>query len=524
MTKPSLSASLRRLSLLVALHAPLAHAGDFLDFRLSFNLVDENVFSKPGDVVPSIPGLRFGAPLQRWGVFFYDQWDTRLTGFENLTNMVVYKDLNFGQEEFEGAFVLRFNSYSDNLSAIYDGGSYIKWTHWFDPTREGKTNVSLTAFPFSSDLFRLGYSYKVSWGGSQLMFKPNPDNPLGLQSTLNTNAVPGLRLQFAGESAYAFVGAKTSVMLNVADNQQEPIYGVLAGAGYDVSSMIRVEANGGYFYRGTNPNQSVLGAPVVTYGLSAQVVLHQGTPVGRSGDFPLYRNDPSGAFRYLPIEEYPGGLSWLVSAEATVTQTTLEDLDRTASTTRQTGFAADLNARIKWNHWRIRGDFLYQNLAQLLVNVPSFVPFQALSPTSATVTPQIFVAAGADYFFESLRFTLGGSFGIQLPATYQGKLPDSLVNGLPADAQPVSATAIIRSDNGLFDLLPPGYNAVPVYAARLNGTLAFSYFNVLGDLLLAYDNNLTHLQRINNDPQQIPTRVFINPWQLGFNIALQFRI
>jgi hypothetical protein len=357
-----------------------------------------------------------------------------------------------------------------------------------------------------------------------MFFKPNPDNPLGLQGSLNTNAVPGARLQFSGEKAYAFIGAKTSVMLNVADNQQEPIYGFLLGGGYDVTSFLRLEANGGYFYRGTNPNQSVLGRPVVTAGASGQVVVHRGTPVGRSGDFPLYRNDPSGVFRWLPLEEYPGGLSWLVSAEATVTQTTLEDLDQTASTTRQTGFSTDLNARIKWNHWRIRGDFLYQNLAQLLVNVPSFVPFQALSPTTGSVTPQIFLSAGADYFFETLRLTVGGSLGVQLPATYQGKLPANLVNGLPVDAQPVSATAIIRTDNGLFDLLPPGYQALPIYAAHLNGTLTFAYFNLLADVLLAHDDNLTHLQRINNDPQQIPTRVFINPWQLGFNVALQFRI
>src|SRR5262249_8759953 len=135
----------RAALLLTALYAPLAHAGDFLDARFSFNLTDENLLVKPGQTVPSIPGLRFGAPIPRWGLFFYENYDTRLSGFENFTNLVLYKDMLFGQEEFEGALVLRFSSLSDILSGIYDGGSYIKWTHWMDPARQSNTNVSVTA-------------------------------------------------------------------------------------------------------------------------------------------------------------------------------------------------------------------------------------------------------------------------------------------------------------------------------------------------------------------------------------------
>ena len=70
-------------------------------------------------------------------------------------------------------------------------------------------------------------------------------------------------MQFGSEKVYAFVGAKTSLLLNQADNQQEPIYGFLAGAGFDFTQFFRLEANGGYFYRGANPIQAVLGRPVV---------------------------------------------------------------------------------------------------------------------------------------------------------------------------------------------------------------------------------------------------------------------
>jgi hypothetical protein len=512
----------RAALLLTALYAPLAHAGDFLDVRLSFNATDENLLVKPGETTPSIPGFRFGAPISRWGLFFFDNYDTRYSGFESLTSLVLYKNAVFGQEEFEGAMVLRFAPTSDVLSGLYDGGSYVKWTHWFDPARESKANISFAAFPFSSDLFRLGYSYKISWGGSQIMFKPNPDNPL---SGANTNAVPGAKLQFSAEKAYAFVGAKTSLLLNQADNQQEPIYGLLAGGGYDVTSFLRLEANAGYFYRGVNPIQAVLGAPVVTLGASAQAVLHSGVPVGRSGDFAMWRNDPSGITRVFRPEEYPGGLSWLVSLEGTYTSTTLQDPDPTKSqsTTRQSAGAADLNARVKWNHWRVKADFVYQDLGYLLLNVPSFVPFQALSPNLSTTSPQFWAAAGADYYFENQRFTLGITGGVELPATFKGNLPPSFANDLPTDALPASTTVVVRQD-GIYDVLPANTAALPIYAAKVTAQLNFLYFYVVLDGLVAYDNNVTHLARINNDPQQVATRVFNNPWQLGFNLAFQVRL
>ena len=100
--------------LLTALYAPLAQAGDFLDVRLSMNLVDENVLVKPGETVPSIPGLRFGTPIPRWGLFFFDNTTTALHGYENLTNLVLYKDITVGQEEFDGALVLRFSRQRDS--------------------------------------------------------------------------------------------------------------------------------------------------------------------------------------------------------------------------------------------------------------------------------------------------------------------------------------------------------------------------------------------------------------------------
>ncbi len=519
------SASVRALSALViaaTLTIPsAARAGDFVDLRLSFNLTDENVLVQPGQTNPSIPGPRIGAPFPTWGTFFFDNYDTRYTGFENLTNLVLYKKLTVNGDDFEGAFVLAFNTVSDNLSAIYDNGSYLAWKHWLDPSRVSKANVSITAFPLSSDRMRLGYSYKISWGGSPIFFKPNPDNPYAsTASTTNSNPVPGAKIQFATENAYVYLGGKTTVLLNTAINEQQSVYALLGGAGVDVTKMLRLEANGGYFDRGVNPIQQVLGQPVSTYGISGQITLHDGVPVGRSADYSLYRNDPSNATRYFEPEEYPGGISWLVSSEVTWTQSTLQNADVASSTTRQNAFAGDVNFRMKVNHWRIHADLNYQDLEFVLLDVPSFVPFEAVSPTAAKTSPEIFGAIGADYFFAGPHITLGATVGVEHPATFTGQLPQQLVGNVPPEGLPASTTVVVRTE-GLFDILPAGAGPAPVYDAKVWGKWQAGAFDVLGELLIGHDQNQTQLQRTDNDPNEPLQRVTTNPWQLGFNIALQ---
>src|SRR5689334_15892752 len=239
-------------SLLVA-HA--AYAGDYVDTRLNFTLTDENVLVKPGETNPSVPGVRIGQP-NSLGILFFDNYDTRYTGYENLTHLVVYKAMGTARVTSEAALVLRLLQFTDvNLSSI-DDGSYIKLTYWFDKTHQRKTNISLTAFPLNADRMRLGYSYRISWGGSPIFFKFNPDLPTGSAAFVtNTQPAPGAKLQLSGERYYAYLGFKTSLLLNRNPevNEQVAVYGVLGGAGVDIHNHVRLEANGGYFDRGTNP-------------------------------------------------------------------------------------------------------------------------------------------------------------------------------------------------------------------------------------------------------------------------------
>ena len=143
----------------------LAHAGDFVDTRLNFTLTDENLLVKPGETNPSVPGLRIGMP-SRLGILFFDNYDTRYSGYENLSHVVVYRKKEWKQNEAETAFVLRVLEISDLTNQIIDDGSYIKITHYLSPERTNNANVSATLFPLSGDRMRLGFSYRISWGGS----------------------------------------------------------------------------------------------------------------------------------------------------------------------------------------------------------------------------------------------------------------------------------------------------------------------------------------------------------------------
>jgi hypothetical protein len=514
---------MKRIAVLVAALAAPARAGDFVDVRLSFTATHENVLVKPGETNPSIPGFRIGAPSRRWGTLFFDNYDTRFTGFENLSHLVLYKAHEVGPWDVEGAFVLRVTEISDVATSFADGGSYLKITRWLDETQQSKANVSFTAFPLSADRFRAGYSYKISWGGSPLFFKGNPDNPFASAAS-NRWPVPGARLQFANEFMYVFAGAKSSVLLNKLSNEEESVYAGLAGAGWDVLPELRIEANGGLFDRGANPKQEVLGERIVLGGVTMQATYHVGMPVGTSVDFKLYQNDPTSLQRFFKKEPYPGGVQWLASSEATFLTQSLQDPDLPQSTVQQPAVAIDLNLRLKWDFLRVSADLLYRDLAYVLHNVPSFVPFQAFSrdPARVVTQPEVFAALSADYHFEALALTVGAAGGWQQPASFTGRVPRELQGNNP-ETIPQEATVVVRQE-GLFSILPPGDAPTSILAGKAWARMDFAeYFQIVFETLFAIDNNETQLVRTDPESGYVRRR-FANPFQLGFNLALLARL
>ncbi len=529
----------RFLFLLAFCFSAAARAGDFIDTRINFTITDENLLVKPGETNPSVPGVHIGQPSSL-GLLFFDNYDTRYTGYENLTHAVIYKKMSGERWDAEGAFVLRLLEFTDVSLSSIDDGSYLKISFYISP--EHKSNLSFVGFPLSADRMRLGYSYRLSWGGSPIFFKYNPDLPTSAQVPVNSAPAPGGRFQWSSERYNVWFGGKTSLLLNRNPqvNEQVAVYGLLGGASVDlVPNWLRLDLNGGYFHRGTNQNlystQSV-GAggtytdyPIQTFGGSLQLSLYHGLSPTGSLDYSLYRNDPISAARYFTRPVYKPGFNWVAQSEFTAIRTSLQDGDKTDSTTWQTAIAGDVNLRAQWGHLRAKVDAVYRSLEFILLNQPSLVPYQAF-PTAAQVKPDYFIAAGVDYHFEKLGLTVGPTVGIDFPATFTPPSGAAVAQlcGNTMGSLCSSSTIVIRGE-GDYSILPPMQTALPVFGAKLLAREDFlDHFALILDLYGGYDPNQTVLSKVMDpaDPSYgTEVRVFNKSaqTQLGFNLTLQAR-
>jgi hypothetical protein len=494
-----------------ALVAAAASGSNFMDTRLSFTCGSEDML-RDATQLPSAPGFHCGRP-NGLGILFFDNYDTRYSGFETLSHLALYKHYDAGHKDLEAGMVIRFNEFSEDSVKLTDGGSYIRLGWYFDATRARKDGIALVAFPVSSDRMRLGYSYRISWGGSPEFFKGNPDAPNSVSK--NPESTPGAKLQLDLGEAYAYVGVKSSTLLDPVINEKRSVLAYLGGAGLDVSDLLHVDVNGGAFDRGKNELEDVLGEPVWLYGGSLQIALHSGMPVGSSIDYALYRNSPDSIARLFKKEGYPGGLSWLLSAEATAIFQTLKDYEKSGSTKTQQGFAGDINGRVKWNYSRFKLDVMTRDVAFILHSIPS-LPTYSNFPAEYKASPEIFASVGADQFFPALGLTAGATFGLDLPATLETPSASAIPGNMTT-----STTLVVRNESDRTPL-PAGEKAAPILALKGSAKLDLGEgFSVLGNLFFQYDANVVRYKRSSPDEQfQVE---FGNFNQLGFDITLQAR-
>jgi hypothetical protein len=477
----------------------------FMDTRLAFTLTNENILARPGETIPSVPGWRFGVP-NSLGVLFFDNYDTRFSGFETLSHAVAYRSYSRGHLQAEGAFVLRINELSENNIALSDAGTYLVITNWKDPTHKDPTRISLTAFPVSSDRFRLGYSYRLSWGGTP-------------EYKRSRSATPGVKLQYDTRNMYAFIGAKSATIVDPKDGEVKSALAGLAGGGIDPHPNVRIEVNGGVFDRGYNELQDVLGEKVVLVGGSAQVSVFKGMPIRSSVDYKLYKYNGERVSQLFSPERYPGGLSWVAQAEFTTLAQTLKDPDRTGSTKRQIGTAGDVNFRMKLDRYRLRLDLSYRDLAFILHSQPSLPPYSDF-PDAYTLEPNYFAAVGVDRNWSDF-LTLGVIAGIEKPATLTSP------KGIAGAETQGTSTAVIRNNNidTLITILPPGEEAVLQVALKGSAKLDFArIFSAVLEVFYSYDGNQTRYRRACADPEQCPFEYTFGEFnQLGVNATLQAR-
>jgi hypothetical protein len=485
----------------------LTGSSGFFDTRLAFTITNENLLVEPGETIPSVPGWRFGVP-NSLGVLFFDNYDTRYSGFETLSHAVMYRDYHKGHFDAEGALVLRINELSEKSIELSDAGTYITLSNWKDPTHKDPTRISLTVFPVSSDRMRLGYSYRLSWGGSPEYRRAK-------------SATPGIKFQYDAKNMYAFVGAKSAVLLDRRTAEEQSSLAVLAGAGIDPTEMVRVEVNGGYFDRGYNELVDVNDQKVQLFGASAQVAIHKGMPVQSSVDYKLYKNNNERVSGLFNPVKYPGGVSWLAMAEATMIGQTLKDPEKTGSTTIQKGYAGDVNVRVMIDRWRLRFDASMRTLAFILHSQPS-LPTYSDFPSDYETSPDLFAAVGIDRNFDDF-ITVGGIFGIDKPATLTS------TKGVPGGMTGASgtSTAVIRNNNidTLITILPVGEEAVPQYAMKGFVKLDFGrIYSAMVEVFYSRDENTTKYARVDpGNPESPFAFVFGEFNQLGVNATLQAR-
>lgn len=473
-------------------------AGGFMDTRLAFTLTNENMLAKPGETTPSSPGWRFGTPSSL-GVLFFDSYDTRYSGFETLSHATVYRQYSSGHIQAEGALVLRIDDLSEAHIGLSDDGSYIAVSDWKDPSHKDPTRISLTAFPVSSDRFRLGYSYRLSWGG----------NPEYSRAAASGSSVPGLKLQLDLPSAYAFAGAKSAVVVDPRDGQAKSALAALGGFGIDPVPMLRLEVNGGYFDRGYNELADVQRSKVRLYGASVQASIHHGMPLRSSLDYRLYKFNGESVSDLFAPERYPGGLAWLAQSEFTVLGQTLKDPEVDGGTGTQRGMAADLNVRVKIDRVRLRLDLSYRDLAFVLHSVPSLPAYEQFRPGDTT-TAETFAAVGIDHNWGDW-LTLGLIGGVEKPATLTSP------QGIPGTSVDMGqATAVVRSNNvdALVAVLPAGREVATQVALKATAKLDFAkIFSTLVEVFYGHDGNQTRALA------PVPGELH----QLGVNATLQAR-
>lgn len=485
-------------------------ASGFMDTRLAFTLTNENILVKPGETVPSVPGWRFGTP-NSLGVLFFDGYDTRYSGFETLSHAVMYREYRSGHLQAEGALVLRIDDLSEARLGLSDDGSYITVSDWKDPSHKDPTRVSLTAFPVSSDRLRLGYSYRLSWGGS----------PEYTRSASSGTSVPGIKLQLDTDRTYAFVGAKSATLIDPRTGEARSALAVLGGAGLDPVPMLRLEANGGYFDRGYNELAGLQREKVRLFGGSVQASIHSGMPLRSSIDYQLYKFHGEAVSDLFIPERYPGGLAWLAQTEFTVLGQTLADPDAPGQTTTQYGKAGDLNVRVKLDRTRLRLDLSYRDLAFLLHTLPS-LPMGEQFPASYTATADYFGAIGLDRNWDDW-LTLGLVAGVEKPATLTS--PQGIPGVAPDMMGPT--TAVLRSNNvdTQITVLSPGASADRQYAVKATAKVDFArMFSMLVELFYSYDRSGERVAAPCGQLQPCAlSYVTGSAHQLGLNATLQAR-
>jgi hypothetical protein len=496
---------------------------DFVNSMVTFAVGNKNVFAGPGERIGDTSGYRIG--VDRDFNLFLENVDTRYSGFESLSRLVLYKKMpalwKNGETEAALAALVLLDDESGQFR-FFDSGTYLRIVHKLAEGEERDTgSIDLTAWPVSADRFRLGYTYIISWGGTSIF-------PGKLQSSsITEGAVPGLRVRWRAPhgKAYAYAGFKSALLLQRDPGERAgervPNYGGLIGGGYDFLDFLFVETNGGIFQKGTQQRDGVEGLEIQAYGASTRLTLYEGKRPKPSNDYRLYRNDPTTPINYSLWRGFDPQTSYSVSLEASMLSQNLEDPDFFGSERLVQAVSAGIVAKSQLDHLHLRFDAFYQSPDFILFNVPGFVPFQA-TPAEAVTTPEFFSAVTVQYDYNSfLPMQPRLSLGLKIPATYRGQRPLGQGGSVGGSQIGEVRTQVIVDETHRI-ILPPNTDAVPVFGALLSvPTILSKTMAVNVNMRAEINDNQPRLTQ-DNERGEV-TYFFDSPLRLGFSVVLQSR-
>ena len=443
-----------------------ALADDFVDTRMVLSFGDDNLLAGPGETEEFSPRAGFG---ERGGdETFFDNLDSRDSGDETQAHLVLYrKDEGFSPCVLtEAALVLQWSYMADERTGstrfdLRDDGSYLKLTWFHQEVGDDDYTLALTAFPFDTNRFRLGYTWDVTWGGNRgIAAKPG-------------QAVPGARLTLTHGDVDAFLGLKTALVDDPAPRQDgtqpeqpavaesEVYYGVLGGFGLDLADTVRFDLGGGFFQRGENPMINAYGLEKWATGVSTRLVFYRNADVRSSSEFGLYTNDPQDPRRWLSHPDVATEPSLTAQVEVSYLTQALASPDKVGETVLQPGLAGNVIVRGATGALSGSLNLFVRSPSFILFDVPSFTPNMDF-PEQSETSNDVFAALGAQYVFPDLHLSAGLIAGVQFPATFKGLSPGSV--GV-ADAGGVR-TVVIR-DEGMVSILPEGEEPLPVAVGKL---------------------------------------------------------
>ena len=403
--------------------------------------------------------------------------------------------------EAELSVLLVFSSrVHDPAFAVADNSSYLR-LHWKPAAWSDDEGLSLTVLPLHAERLYLGYEF------------PLTDD----LDAIGQSPVTGAELRLARERWYVFASFKTENAENFQVHEEERQVTFFGGAGVDLFSALRIEAEGARAEEGFNPEEQVLGLPIAEWGVAARVMFHRGLSIGPQTDYARYQRDPAVWEKLLQPELYDDALSASVAAELLyVKQGGLASTENFGWAVTQSAPGYALDARLKWRRTRFYLRAQVRSLALIQADALGFPADEAFS-SSDELGDELSATVAADHAFELTHLTPGIEAGLTRPASFT---PPPRFGGNNPSNEFSGTRAVVFTDTNQFEALPVDAEPGLIAFAKLSLRWDLARFSALAEASYRHDANQTAFV---SNQLGVGEPAFANSSSFTFDVLVQAR-